>query len=203
MRRHYLRRKARRLRKPKLRRPHDSRSATERFRALLTSFWGVIVGASVLMSIVGAIYSFSTKITISPETTLSPSDPFRTAFVISNDSYLPMSDVTFSCEASNIQPSQFVDEAPRGSKGRIPRLEGWSIEPGPGYRTDTLGPYEKRTFECLSAAMLLKHQLTSASIEIVVTYRPLWILWKQERRAKFNTERDKDGQLMWLPPRHY
>jgi hypothetical protein len=183
--------------------PQPSNKARKKLRGFITSSWSIIVGISVLMTIIGTIYAFSTRVSISSDVTLDPSDPFRTPFVISNDSYLPISDVTFSCKASNIQPNEFVDAFPPDQEGRVPRLGEWSLKPGPRYVADYLQPNEKRSFECLSIIGLLKHPITNASVEIFITYRPLWILWKQERQFKFDTQRNKDGQLVWLPPRHY
>jgi hypothetical protein len=183
--------------------PRQSINARKKLRRAITSVWSIIVGLSVLMTIIATVYAFSTKVSVTPEVTSDVSDPFRSPFILSNDSYLPITDVTFSCNANNIQPDEFVDDFPKGTDGQTPHLGSWTLKPGEGYKADYLAAGEKRTFECLSIAGLLKRKITSATIEINVGYRPVWILWKQERSFRFDTQRNKDGILIWLPQRHY
>ena len=180
-----------------------SSAVRRKLPAFLSSLWSIVVGVSVMMTIMGTVYAFAPKVSVSSGATLDPLDPFEAPFIISNESYLPISDVTFACKASKIQPSEFAEEVAKERDGKIPILDSWSFGPGPRYVATTFNPGEKRTFICLSIAGLLKSPITSASIEISVTYRPAWILPKEERRFRFDTAMNKSGQLIWLPPRDH
>lgn len=192
--------KLKKQRRPKLRRQYSRSRRTKpspisrKLRAFVSSSWKIVVGISVLMSVIGTVYAFGTRVSVSPEPISDRLDPYRSPFVITNDSYLPLSDVAFSCRAFNIQPNEVVDEIAKTQDGRPIKLES-TFGPGDAYVPFSLEPNEKRTFECLSAAMLLKPTITNASVEIVVTYRPLWILWKQERRFRFDAQANGEGKI--------
>jgi hypothetical protein len=41
--------------------------------------------------------------------------------------------------------------------------------------------------------------ISSADIEIEVSYRSAFLPWRREKRFRFGTVKDKDGRLLWYP----
>ena len=113
---------------------------------------------SVVVTIVGAIYNFSPKVSVVPD--LNSEGPGFILFVLSNDSYLPIHDVEDFCSIQDIQPSRFIDriEKPEmeANPDKMPGLGSMSIKPGPAFKRQTLKPNEKRSITCPIPGPVLK-----------------------------------------------
>jgi len=196
--------KRKRARKPIRKLPVPRPSRRIDLRRFYSSFWGIIVSISVILTIVGTIFAFFTKISVQPENSLTPPDIAMATFIISNDSLLPISDISYSCKTYNIEPSVFRKELQTDKEGRIGALDKIEILPGPAYVHSTLQPGDKESFDCWTGAIsVVEGPIQYADLEMIVSYRPLWILWKQERKFSFRTGKASDGKLIWIPSGNY
>ncbi|HKQ06133.1 MAG TPA: hypothetical protein VJ464_13440 [Blastocatellia bacterium] len=171
----------------------------DRFRFL----WSLVVAISVLMTIVGTIYNFTPKVSVSPDTTFP--DPQVISFVLSNDSYLPLHEVIVSTSLKDIEPYVFNDDIqkkiPSDDPNKVAGLGSLDISPGPNHIAETLNSNEKRSITFPLPRLLFKDPVTSATVEITIKYRPEWMPWYQERKFRFQGIGNKNGQLVWLPPK--
>ena len=70
-------------------------------------FWGVIAGISVIRGL-GAF--FCPRISVCPLNPLSPSEPLSAPFTVSNDGYLSVNNVEFSCAIKKIVQLRLIPE---------------------------------------------------------------------------------------------
>jgi len=153
-----------------------------------------------MLTIVGTLYNFSTKVSVVPD--LASEGPSFIQFILTNESYLPIHEVSDSCEVLNVSPAIWNDklqeQMPKNNPGGLGSL---SIRPGEAYVAQTLSANEKRSINCPLPTALLKFPIERANIEVVIDYRPDWLPWKQKKTYRFEGYRNKDGNLVWLPPR--
>src|SRR5680860_12853 len=71
-------------------------------RRLASRLWKIVVLAGVLIGLFGGVVQLYTRISISPQAPLSPSNIFTTPFIISNDGLLPIYDVGITCNFSGV-----------------------------------------------------------------------------------------------------
>jgi hypothetical protein len=153
--------------------------------------WSILVAISVLMTILGSIYTLSTKITVAPINISYPADPLTTQFVIANDSYLPVYTVTLICDANKIHGAKMTD--PSVSKdGQGLKIESFKVKKAKPI--SEIAPGEKTTVDCIFTPA---DQLPDwVRVDIVVQYRPALLPWYQERRFRFATTKNYDGQFV-------
>lgn len=198
--------------KRKLGPPRQRRTKLKRLRHRLEGYlpslryvWAFIAGLSALLTIVGTTYNFSPNVSVVPDSVSE--GPAFILFVLTNESYLPLHEVGVSCKTRDIEPSQFADEIQQKEieAGRDPNemsgLGSLSLEPGPAYKAQTLSPNERKSITCPLPTYMLKYPITRAIIDIDVKYRPDWIPWQQQRKFRFKGHVNKDGRLVWNPPR--
>jgi hypothetical protein len=171
-------------------------SEKRRWKALfsISQGWSIIAGISVLMTILGSIYAFSPKITVTPMSPSYPADPLTTRFVIANDSYLPVYAVTLICDANKIHGAKMTD--PSVTKdGQGLNIGGFKVMNA--RPISEIDPGEKTTVDCIATPA--DQPPDWARVDIVVQYRPALLPWYQERRFRFRTEKKHDGQFVWIP----
>jgi len=166
--------------------------------------WSLVVGISVLMTIVGTIYALTPKISVQPYGSLNPADPFSTPFIITNDSTLPIHNVSSKYEANNIEGVEMEGEKSECSTCPDISIGGFSsgdtqpiVQMEPGEKTPLF--VGGMTLAKPSGEIKDTSAATNAEIIITVKYRPDWIPWQQERRWKFITAMNVEGQLVWVP----
>jgi hypothetical protein len=159
------------------------------------------VSVSVILTILGTIFSFFTKISIQPENSLTRSDLGLSTFIISNDSLLPLSDVSYTCKVYNLIPDKLREELQtHKDEGEIGTLTSIELGPGETYLYSTLQPGDKESFNCINPAIALTNTpIQYADLDMSVSYRPLWVFWKQERKFKFKTQKPEGNNLIWIP----
>ena len=169
--------------------PHQKKSKASKKKTLMPNLslgWKIFVGLSVILTVIGSIYSFSPEVEVYPYSSLNPLDPFATPFIIKNNSYLSIYDVAFSCEPKNVDASAshstFLGGETSFGKPPIP-----FIDTGESSKSFCFFPVN------------FTSPITSADINILVSFRPSFIPWRQKKRFRFTTEKDINGKLVWLP----
>jgi len=155
-------------------------------------FWktavSVIVGASVIASIISLLLSFLPRVSIRAEGKLSPKDPFSTPFVITNSGLTGINHVTFICRLRHA-----IND--RGGKIIGPE-KGVPVRP-----TDFVIP-EIRPGESATTGLpftWIGDTIVSADFDFVLEYRPSYYPLRKESTFRFATARQQDGTLVWLP----
>lgn len=177
----------RRKHKPAKRRPKQQPQEQPRRRWFLPSLsrgWKIFGGVVLLLSAVALFLQLAPRVTVSPAPSLDPSKPFNNPFVISNEGYLPIYDVTFRCRIREVRDegnARII--APRGTSDM-------SVRP-------TLRVTEKSTIVC-PFPFNFEHPLVGADIEIIVEYRPAFLFWRSEQSFRFGTAKNAEGNLIWF-----
>jgi hypothetical protein len=169
------------------RRQRARKSKKRKYASLLLKFF---YGALALVASVAGIDAYvASRISVSSSEALNPSDPFSTPFVISNDGYLPIKETLFSCGFRNVSYTAVDIDFSKGVESQ------YAAPPIP-----TIGGGEKTTAWCFNPTETgMFGDIEQAEVDIVIRYRPAWLPWGQEKRARFLAVSGKDGKLYWLP----
>ncbi len=155
----------------------------DKFLPFFSIIWKILAGSALLLSLFVSFITISSKISVRSDDPINCSDPFSTPFQIKNVGYTPVFNITFLC---TIREVKFANRASiynidtRIDNPPIPKI--CSDE-----ETTTF-------FKCLPH----KSSITSADIEIAVSYRPMWVFWKREKRFRFATI-SREDELYWMP----
>jgi len=201
-----VRRKKHRKRSPqsgeleKSQQHEDVKALPDRGRAKRPAFpRTVLTGILALATLVGgagAVLSMFSKINVSSSGALDPLSPFASPFVVLNDGYLPVKDLTFLCEIHKL-----VSQA----GGQISTENLLFKYPQP--LSSTLRASETTTMACpppfqfaSAKSPILKEPIAYAEISIVVEYKPYLLPWSLRYKSqRFRTVKMPDGSLYWLP----
>jgi hypothetical protein len=156
----------------------------------LLSVKGIILFLIGVPGIYVGILSALPRISVSPQSSLNPSDAFATPFGISNDGYLDLYDVKFACvliEVDLVSGSKIVTPGPYGDK-----LGGFTTN---SMAADVIEPTRKATITCPSPVPLA---ITKGDIIVSVSYRPEWLPFRRQKHIRFVTARAADGNLNWF-----
>ena len=133
---------------------------------------------------ISVLYDFSPKISVSPYQLLDGSDPFSAPFIIANEGYLTLQNVSAICSLEDIQ---FQNKTQFNDFGVLGRTDVAAI----------ISPGEKMTVKCrLTETFSVPSKLATADILIVVKYSSLW---ERTRSFRFVTAKGADGSWHWLP----
>lgn len=139
----------------------------------------------LVLSIASAIYFFLPKIKIYPGESLNPSNPFKTPFIIENQTALSIYNIEFSCVLGRIEAkesNQLIGNiGTKFTNDPIPILRG----------------NESTTTFCASFKTLTP--VTFADIDVTVKYKPKYFLKQKSLSMRFNTYPNRDGNLFWFP----
>lgn len=157
-------------------------------------FWKIVVGilafSSSVLTVVGTYYAFSPKLTISPSHSLDQTTPLSTKFEIRNDSLFKVKDLKPVCKNVIIKMV--------GGGGIFNKTGKYAIR-----NSDPPVPYldsgESTSFFLPESYVGFGAPIESADVIISVEYRPQFLLFSKEKRARFVTEKALDGTLKWTP----
>lgn len=176
---------SRRLRQK--RNPSISRTRGQNNRPL-SGFWkralSFIVGASAVASLISLLLSFLPQVSVRPEGSLDPKNPFSTPFVITNSGLTGINQVSFVCRlrhATNDKGGKIIANNVRPTGFGIAKI-------GPGESATTGLPFT-----------WIGDTTASADFDFVLEYRPSYYPLKKESTFRFATARQQDGTLVWLP----
>jgi hypothetical protein len=133
------------------------------------------------------------RVSVYPDKTLNPDDPFQTPFILKNDGYLPINDIHYSLSLENIEFRQ-GNTLPHAYSGinetRIPRLAT------SGSSTISLKPFIDLLRQSFGIFLPPK-AVTSAEIYIDVSYRSYLIPYNFTDRIGFKTSVSSTGNYVW------
>jgi hypothetical protein len=139
------------------------------------------------------ILSALPRVSVSSPSSLDPSDPFASAFVISNDGYLDLYDVKFRCF-----PDVLNDF---GSHIKVEMNEkpiDWGGISNDQMAASQISPNKRATILCPFPFKLLGGPISRGTLRIAVHFRPEWLPWRVRRVTKFVLAKDASGQFRWL-----
>jgi hypothetical protein len=168
--------------------------------------WKIIVGLSVVLTIIGTIYSLSPKVSVASYSNLNPADPFTTPFIITNNSSLPLHNVSARCKVDKLEGVKLYEEEIECETCPIKSISLTGYESGKTESIPQIESGESSTFICSSdipisedGELVNTTSTTGAEITIFVRYRPSWVFWHHEQRFRFVTAKNANGQLVWIP----
>jgi hypothetical protein len=163
----------------------------------------VIVFVVGVPGILSGFYSFVPRLSITPQPPLISSNAFSAPFLVANEGWLTLHDVTAICAAKDVE---YTD--PSHPKKKIT----WEWEGGDETETGgvlssktalNLMPAEKVNFECgLAGFQIPGEWLTRAHILFIVKYHAPFLPFPHYRRQRFELLRDSTGQLHWSEEPH-
>jgi hypothetical protein len=164
--------------------PHaNGRSTQWRIRALKVAGW-LITAYSVLAAWVSLRYDVS----VSPYATMDPANPFKTVFVLTNESAFSIKKVNFTCSLKGMYAEDGIEQE------QTPRPSGYVDLPGHG----------KIVFFCERTPEIHGTKFDPGAILAVdVSYHtafPLWSPFEQRGSQKFLLmETEYEHHYIWAP----
>jgi hypothetical protein len=150
--------------------------------------WIVAVGIGIVLGFLGALYLWLPKISVSSSDPIDTSDPSLSYFVVSNDGYSPLHDLTVRPGVKYV----YYD------KIHLLGSDAYKVEFCGDESVGELGPWEKHSV-ALPLPTFGQSPLIDADITVTVYYRPSYWPWRRRSLFRFVTRKKADGHLYWLP----
>jgi hypothetical protein len=164
--------------------------APERPRWRIAKVFLFLVGVP---GIVVGILSLLPRASVSPNDPLDPSTPFSSPFVVSNDGYAELYDVTFYCTPVRIETTGHQIIASNDKPGAESGVQDTSVKVG------TLGRDGQTSVYCpIPFFFRGLDPIAAAHIRITLSFRPEWLFWRRTISSDFVLARDHSGQPRWL-----
>jgi hypothetical protein len=155
--------------------------------------WGgkIMTGLVTLFGVYTGFIGLQSRISISSDSAIDPSNIFTAPFIVSNDGSLDLHNVSSRCLPIKVlSPSTGATIV---SQGPYPeKLGGMQY---PSMHVDLIPPTGKHTFTC--PMPFTKTGITSAEIIISVSYRPSWWPWEHQVHKRFMTAHGDDKPTRW------
>ena len=151
--------------------------------SLLSPTGKLAASLGLFLTIVGAYYAFSPKLSITPLTSLDPNRAFMTPFVVRNDSLLSINSIELECKSSRIVLENNA-ELIGGFKANIPPIPKLIS----GEESTFLLPYPPN----------LSPPVKFADVLVEITYSPSLLPFKKMSLKRFITVRASDGTFHWI-----
>lgn len=172
-------------RQRKLRGKPKKNESRGRYLSIVPFGWKIFLTIGAILGFWSAFYSLAPSLSVTPQTPLDLQNPFTTPFVVSNDGFLPVYSVVYSCSTKN------VEDANRNRVSIVSAVTG---------RIDALriNTDEKQTIRC-PFPVRLSAPIQRGEITLTITFRSSWIPWDQEKRFHFVAARNSNGHIIWFP----
>ena len=157
----------------------------EKRKKILRTFVAVIGAIGTLLGIGTSLLALASRISMSSDSPINPSDIMSTPFVVSNDGPLDIHDVGYGCVDRKILSDTGLTIAAPGPYTKW--LGGFST---PQMVADVIPPTGKQAFTCPMSALIPSGHVTYGDIIIAVSYRPAWWPYKWQKLHRFATALD-------------
>lgn len=148
----------------------------------LLALWGGILTIWVV---------YYPRVFVDPAAALDPNNPAFTPFVVHNQGYFSIHDVTFACSMEYIK-------YPDGTLA-IAQKEYDNCFFDPKQIASVIAAGEKYS-ELLPLTGMEHNRIENADIAIVLSFKPIkWLPWRRKTRHRFVSTQSKDSQWHWLP----
>jgi hypothetical protein len=154
------------------------------------STWSVLFGVIAIAGFFLTVYTvLSPRVTVRPGAPLKPSDPFGTPFVFSNQGYLDVLNVRFSCTMNFKDANQntLSDNTEMNAAYSVSRLAR-------GHDTTVGCNFPSRGFQSFRTMA----PILTADATVNVSFRGAFVPWRTERSFKFLASKDIGGEFHWL-----
>jgi hypothetical protein len=135
-----------------------------------------------------SVLSLLPRVSVSQPSPVDASDPFATRFVISNDGWVALHKITFSCGVVYINAAN--------DSGVIGRPDYSVRFTAPDLVADELLPARKATIPCVQPVHF-KAPVVNADVAMVVEFRPDFLWWRREEKFRLLGTRQADGFFRW------
>jgi hypothetical protein len=143
--------------------------------------WKVVVFIVTLVFGIPALYSYSTRLSVVPFSTVRPHEPMGTIFNVTNDGIFDLHNMTQECDLIMV-------------KGRDGNEIGNTITAPMDY---SLGDLPAGTTKSLSCEKIVKGLIGEASIVIAINYSSPLRHQPRTKRFPFQSEQADDGTWVW------
>ncbi len=174
------------LPQPQVENPQKTGKYSWQWFALLSPTGKIAATIALILTVVGSYYTFSLKLTIEPKESLDPSNPFATPFIIRNDSLLGVYSINLKTGIREVYA--------KGSDNKFSNF-GTMTDVPPIPKLDSGEP----TTFFITFPFKTPSPITSADIEIMVSYRPVLLPFNRNKSLRFVTIQAKNGTLHWVP----
>lgn len=149
--------------------------------------WAIFLGAPGLaLTAILAIPSFLPRVDIASSPSPDSKSPFFASFSATNNGLLGIYGVRLSCRLNEI----FAANKPRISDLGITT---------PHLATSRLDPADSFEFECpFTKVFKIEDPISSADIDIIISFRPAFSFFKTARCAHFIAEPNETGTIRWI-----
>jgi len=138
---------------------------------------------ALILTVAGSYFSFSPKIFVEASYPMETKNLFTTPFVISNDGVLPVHSVSYHI---------IIRRAVNEIGGTVIANKGKGMQP-----TEYLVPILQAGEKATTGIPSPFGNIVSGDIDFVVSYRPSFIPWTQEKIFRFGSSKESDGKLVW------
>lgn len=145
--------------------------------------WKLLGAIALLIGLVQGYFFFTSRLSASPGPAFRPSDPFTSAFTLSNDGQFSIYDVEFLCLHNQTDVETRVSIQNIATNPRI-------------FNVQQVRANERTTTTCPRPAL---NTVERADVSIVARYRPAFTFWQKTQRFRFVTAQQSDGTFQWLP----
>lgn len=161
---------------------HKRKNPRKRIAGLLLTVLGI-------PSLIVGILEILPRASVSPEELQNPSDPFSAPFIVANDGYVDLYDVTFLCSPIKVLTS---------TRGEIRADVGAGFS-DTSFNVGTLGPDGRTTVFCPLYVMYMgPGPIKEAHIQIILSFRPEWLPFHRSIKRDFVLSKDAAGRYRWL-----
>ncbi len=146
------------------------------------------------VTVAGFLFFAYPRLSVHPGQTVSPGDPFQADFVLKNDGYLPIDEITYSLTLEYIAFGK-GNTLPRAYSGiNETRVEGLAARRSSPISLNPFVSLLKQSF----GIVLPPKTVTSAEMYVDVAYRAYLIPYTFKKRVYFKTAVSSTGTYTWL-----
>jgi hypothetical protein len=153
----------------------------KRCLAILSKSWTQF---ALFAGIVGFVFLVWPRLSVYKGEPLDPYKPFETPFVIRNDGYLPVFDISYDVDIRNLttaEANNFGQLVTHGLSGKIPKLAANTSS----------------TISFKRVVNAPEGYVTGADMYIDISYEPFLVPFSLADHRRFRIERKWNGQYTW------
>jgi hypothetical protein len=158
-----------------------------RRRKLVSWTLSVAGGLATLFGVYASLVGLETRISMSSDAPINPSDIMSAPFIVSNDGQLDVHDVSYGCVNRKILSDIGMTIIANGPYKKI-WMGGLAT---PTMVADLIQPTGKQAFTC-PMPFVEKGHVTYGDMIIAVSYRPDWWPFRRQIHKRFATALDAD-----------
>ena len=141
---------------------------------------------SFLIGVAGFLFLVYPRLSVYPSDPLDAHNPFKTPFIIKNDGYLSIQDISYSLSPEHFQINGVSITGP-----------DTFLESTFNQQIDSLKP-NNTTIISIDSFVVLPDTVDVARLSLNINYRPYLIPFKMMTRRKFTATRKNTGEYVWL-----